>query len=54
MGHVLEVINATGDASDAAANDDKPAHNKPSEEAHLGLGDGGDVGIAVGTLNIGR
>ena len=55
VGHVLEVVNAAGDASAGPeASDDKPTHNKPGEEAHLGLGDGGDVLLAVGTEHLSR
>jgi len=55
VGHVLKVINATGDAgAGQEAGDDKPTHNKPRQEAHLGLGDGSDVRLTVGTDHLSR
>ena len=55
VGHILEVVNAAGDASAGPeANDAESPCNQPGEEAHLGLGDGGDVRLAVGTCHFGR
>ena len=55
MGDILEVIDTAGDASAGPeANEDKPTHDKPGKEAHLRLGIGGDVGLAVRALNLSR
>ena len=55
MGHILEIVNAAGDESARTeASEDKPRHNQPGEEAHLGLGSGGDVSLAVRTLHFCR
>jgi len=53
--HILEVVNAAGDESAGPeASDAESPCNQPGEEAHLGLGDGGDVCLAVGTCHYGR
>ena len=55
MGHILEVIDAAGDeGARPEAGDNKPTHNKPGKETHLGLGVGGDILLAVRALNLGR
>ena len=55
MGHVLQVVDAAGDegAWPEAGDAENPSH-QPGKQTHLWLGDGGDVGLAVGADHIRR
>ena len=55
VGHVLQVVDAAGDEGTwpEAGDAEHPSH-QPGKQTHLWLGDGVDVGLAVGADHIRR